>query len=194
MPHDFGRFQGTAMAEVEAFRAALHHAVQFASNRLRVVFERWPDGAAGERNSADQNSRRNQVADQRIVRWQFNRYRAGSMPTRVTNTPVDSKVRKVHRVTIAHQDIRLEPFIRLMRQRRFEKEPADPTCRAERHRLLSIVKIGVRLDAPGSGLPTIGAGRAALPGMIGVGVRDDDQLDVLKGQAMLGEYPFNLAL
>jgi hypothetical protein len=56
MPHHFGHFQRAAMAHVETFCAALHHAVQFAGDLLRVVFEWRTDGMAGERNAADQNA------------------------------------------------------------------------------------------------------------------------------------------
>ncbi len=56
MPHHFGRFQRAAMAHVETFGAGLYHTVQFARDRLWVVFEWRPDGTAGERNTADQDS------------------------------------------------------------------------------------------------------------------------------------------
>ncbi len=56
MPHNFGRFQRAAMAHVETFGAALHHAGQFARDRLRIVFEWRTDGMASERNAADQDA------------------------------------------------------------------------------------------------------------------------------------------
>ena len=40
VPHDFGRLQGAAMAHVKAFGTALHHTLQFAGDRLRVIFAR----------------------------------------------------------------------------------------------------------------------------------------------------------
>ncbi len=56
MPHNFGRFQRAAMAQVETFGTALHHAVQFAGDRLWVIFEWRADGMAGQRNAADQDA------------------------------------------------------------------------------------------------------------------------------------------
>lgn len=64
MPHDFARFQGAAMAQVKTSGATFHHTVQFAGDRLRVVFKGRTDRMIRKRNSADQDTRCEQIADQ----------------------------------------------------------------------------------------------------------------------------------
>jgi hypothetical protein len=51
MPQNLRRPKGTAMPHMEAPDASLHEAFEFAGNRLRVIFERRPDGMAFERDA-----------------------------------------------------------------------------------------------------------------------------------------------
>ena len=56
------------MAHVRTSGAALHHALQFAGDQLRIIFEWRPDGMLGEGNAADQDSRCDQIANQGVIR------------------------------------------------------------------------------------------------------------------------------
>ena len=68
MSHDFDRFQRATMAHIEALGSILHHALQFAGDRLGIVFEGRPDCATGKGDPADQNSRCEQIANQNLLR------------------------------------------------------------------------------------------------------------------------------
>ena len=67
MPHYLGRFQGAAMAHIEAFGARAYQAFQFAGDRKRVVLEWGTFRAACQRDAAEQNSRRDEIAHQSVL-------------------------------------------------------------------------------------------------------------------------------
>ena len=70
----------------------MHHSLQFTGYGVRVVFERWGDGAADERDAADQNPRCNQIADQGVMREEFERDRARRMTSGVTHKAFDTEM------------------------------------------------------------------------------------------------------
>src|SRR5450830_261283 len=115
------------------------------------------------------------------------------MTSRMPYDTIDPEVEQVNRVAVGHHDVRDKALVGFMRNRRFKKQLADPARRAISHRFLAAVEIRVVLMRQ-NGRTRQCAHALGATGVVSMGVRDDDQLDVAKRQAVFGENLADLGL
>jgi len=184
--HSLG-IQRPAMPYMKTVYARVDQLLQLPGNGLRIILERWTPGMIQTGETADQDARGNQIANQRFTVRQHHANRAGSMAYGGLDRTLYTISREIQQFVIYQQEVRPERNIWPSGYSGRFEETGRPACWAKSHRHFLHVMFQVA-HVCDDGCAAQFAYTRRIAGMIDMGMRDHDQLDVGEHQTQPAKH------